>query len=70
MEIPDTWAPLLVSAVRDAVLYQERLLQSETLRDRADYEEHFSQLTQFLEFVKGEYEKVETSVGIPLEKLL
>jgi hypothetical protein len=24
MEIPVTWAPLLVSAVRDAVLYQEQ----------------------------------------------
>lgn len=70
MEIPDTWAPLLVSAVRDAVLYQERLLQSETLRNRADYEEHLAQLTQFLEYVKAEYRQVEVSVGIPLEKLL
>lgn len=70
MEIPDTWAPLLVSAVRDAVLYQERLLQSETLRDRADYEEHLAQLTQFFEYIKDEYREVEASVGMPLEKLV
>jgi hypothetical protein len=70
MEIPTTWTPLLVSAVRDAVLYQERLLQSETLRDRADYEEHLLQLTQFLEYIKAEYRHVEKEVGIPLEKLL
>jgi hypothetical protein len=70
MEISNTWAPLLVSAVRDAVLYQERLLQSETLRDRADYEEHLVHLSQFLEYIKAEYKRVEADVGIPLEKLL
>jgi len=70
MEIPNIWAPLLVSAVRDAVLYQEGLLKSETLRDRADYEEHHLQLTQFLEFIKEGYKEVESEVGIPLDKLL
>jgi hypothetical protein len=70
MEIPNTWAPLLVSAVRDAVLYQQQLHQSETLRDRADYEEHLVQLSQFFEFIKSEYMRVESDVGIPLEKLL
>ena len=70
MEISDTWAPLLVSAVRDAVLYQEQLLKSETLRDRADYEEHLVHLTQFFEYIKAEYKRVEVQAGIPLEKLL
>lgn len=70
MEIPDTWAPLLVSAVRDAVLYQEGLLKSETIRDKSDYEEHHLHLTQFLEFVKEEYKNIESEAGIPLEKLL
>ena len=70
MEIPNLWAPLLISAVRDAVLYQEGLLKSETLRNRADYEEHHLQLTQFLEFLKEEYKSVEDEAGIPLEKLL
>jgi len=70
MEIPNLWAPLLVSAVRDAVLYQEQLLNSETLRERADYEEHLAQLSQFLEYVKAEYKKVESEAGIPLDKFL
>jgi hypothetical protein len=33
MEIPNAWASLLIPAVRDAVLYQEQLLKSETLRN-------------------------------------
>lgn len=70
MEIPNTWAPLLVSAIRDAVLYQEQLLRSETIREKSDYEEHHLQLTQFLEFVKEEYRLIEAEVGIPLEKIL
>lgn len=70
MEIPNVWASLLVSAVRDATLYQEQLLNSETLRNRADYEEHFLQLTQFFEFVKEEYRTIEDEAGIPLDQLL
>lgn len=70
MEIPNVWAPLLVSAVRDAVLYQEQLLKSETIRNRSDYEEHHLQLTQFLEFIKEEYKEIETEIGMPLERLL
>ncbi len=70
MEIPDIWAPLLVSAVRDAVLYQKGLLRSETIRNRSDYEEHHLQLTQFLEFIKDEYRKIEDDAGIPLDDFL
>lgn len=70
MEIPNVWAPLLVSAVRDAVLFQEQLLTSETLRNRADYEEHHLQLTQFLEFIKEEYKSIEIEVGMPLDRIL
>lgn len=70
MEVPNTWTPLLLSSVRDAILYQESLLRSATLRDRSDYEEHHLQLTQFLEYLKAEYKKVESEVGLPLEKIL
>jgi hypothetical protein len=70
MKIPNAWSPLLVSAVRDAVLYQEGLLNSETIRNKSDYEEHHLQLTQLLEFIKEEYKAVEKEVGIPLTKLL
>lgn len=70
MNIPNALAPMVVSAVRDAILYQENLMKSETLRNREDYEEHYLQLTQFLEFVKEEYKNIEEEVGIPMKKLL
>ncbi len=70
MQIPNALASLLASTARDAVLYQEQLLKSETLRNRADYEEHHLQLIQFFEFVKEKYKSVESEAGIPLEQLL
>jgi hypothetical protein len=70
MDIPNIWAPLLVSAVRDAVIFQEQFLKSETIRNKADYEEHHFQLTQFLEFIKKEYKSIEAEAGIPLNRLL
>ena len=71
MEIPDTWASLLVSAVKDAVTYNTQRLRSETLRDREDYEEHLVILVELFEHVKKQYQKKwEESGGIPLEDLL
>jgi hypothetical protein len=70
MEIPNTWAPLLVSAVRDGLLYNEGLLSSRTIRNRADHEEHVMQLSQLLEYLKEQYRAVESEAGIPLDKLL
>ena len=70
MEIPNTWAPILISSVRDAILYTEGLLQSETIRDKSDYEEHHLQLTQFLEYLKEEYKKIEEEVGLPIDEIL
>ena len=70
MDISNTWAPLLVSGLRDALTYNQELLRSETLRHREDYEEHLMQLSQFYEYVKAEYQKVESETGIPLATLL
>ena len=70
MEIPHTWAPLLVSAVRDVLLYNEGLLSSQTIRNRADHEEHVMQLSQFLEYLKEQYRAVENEMGIPLNSLI
>ena len=70
MIISETWMPLLVSALRDAVTYNEGLLRSETLRDRSDYEEHLMVLMQLFEHVKEEYRKVEGRVGLPLADIL
>lgn len=70
MNTPNHMAPMLISAVRDGLLYQDQLLKSETHRNRCDYEEHVLQLSQFLEFLKEEYKAIEGEAGIPLEKLL
>jgi hypothetical protein len=70
MDIPPRWAPLLVSGLRDAVTYNQELLRSETLKNREDYEEHLVLLSQFYEYVKAEYLKIEGEAGIPLAKLL
>ena len=70
MDLPNTWAPFLISAVKDALTYHEQLLRSETLRDREDYEEHVVQLSQFFEYLKDEYRKVEDQIGISLDSLL
>lgn len=70
MNIPKPYVPLMLSAVRDAVLYNEQLLTSETLRDRDDYEEHLMHLSQFLEFLKEEYKANEGEYGLKLEQLI
>ncbi|WP_416760758.1 hypothetical protein ACNI65_01365 [Roseateles sp. So40a] len=70
ISIPNPYAALLISAVRDAVIYQEGLLRSETIRDRSEHEEHYVYLTEFFEFLKKEYRNQEAEIGFPLEKLL
>ncbi|MFX1677829.1 hypothetical protein PV762_01215 [Mitsuaria sp. CC2] len=69
--IPNAFAPMLLQAVRDAVLYHEGLLRSETIRphDRADYEEYHVHLTQFLAYLKEQYLDVEKEAGVPLSDL-
>ncbi len=69
MEISDTWMPLLLAAVRDAVVHNENLLTSETLRDRHDYEEHVLQLHIFLDYLKDEYVQNEAKIGLPLKDI-
>ena len=70
IEIPNNWAPLLISGIKDAITYHEQLLKSETLRQREDYEEHLVQLTQFYEYLKSEYKKVEAQAGIKLDQII
>lgn len=62
---------MLLQAVHDATLYREGLMRSETIREeeRADYEEYYVCLTQFLAFLKGEYERYEDEIGVPMERL-
>lgn len=57
MEVNDTWAPLLLQAVRDAIRYRELLLESETARDIEDQEEGIMDLGMLLADLRHEYEK-------------
>jgi hypothetical protein len=50
--------PLLVTALRDAIRFNERYLDSETIRDIADYEEHLLCLENFAGWVEAEYLKL------------
>jgi hypothetical protein len=70
MKVSNIYAPLLISAVRDAILYQEGFLKSETIKDKTDYEEHIMQLSQLLELLKEDYKGIEQEIGLPLEKIL
>ncbi|WP_445769223.1 hypothetical protein [Rheinheimera sp.] len=70
IEISNAAAPLLVQALRDAVRYNEQLLTSETLRDRADYEEHLVEVSQLYAEVKAQYKRIEADVGIALDDIV
>ncbi|AJQ92902.1 hypothetical protein [Gynuella sunshinyii] len=70
IEISNAAAPLLVQALRDAVRYNEQLLKSETLRDRADYEEYLLEVSQFYAEIKSQYKKLEKDIGLPLEDIV
>ena len=68
MDIPKGWVPLLMTAMRDAVRYNDLLLTSETLRDREDYEEHLLNLSQLHEFLQTQYK--EGDYPVPIDKLI
>lgn len=46
---------LLVSAVNDAIKYNEGFLGSETIKDVSDYEEHLLTLENFQQWLETEY---------------
>lgn len=70
IEISNAAAPLLVQALRDAVRYNEELLRSETLRDRADYEEYLVEISQFYAEIKSQYKRQESKIGISLDDIV
>ena len=43
---------------------------AKSIRDKSDCEEHHLRLTQLLEYLKEDYKKIESKVGLPLEKIL
>lgn len=69
MEISNNFAPTVVSAVVDAIKFNQSLLQSETLRDIEDHEEYLLSLHVLLSYLKDQYKPVEKEIGIPFSKL-
>jgi hypothetical protein len=69
LQISPANMPLLVSALQNALAYQEGLLRSDTLRNREDYEEFHLQLSQFYEHVKEEYRRMEAEIRLPLSAI-
>ncbi|GAB1258724.1 hypothetical protein NBRC116495_17120 [Aurantivibrio plasticivorans] len=52
---------MLVSAVNDAIKYNERFLESETIQDISDYEDHLLSLENFQGWLEDEYKKLESA---------
>ena len=50
---------LLVSALNDAIKYNEAFLRSETIKDVSDYEEHLLCLENLQNWLEDEYKKLE-----------
>ena len=57
IDISNPHFSLLVSAVNDAVKYNEGLLQSETIDDLTDYEDHLVCLENLQVWLEEEYKK-------------
>lgn len=63
---------LLVSALNDAITYNEKFLVSETIKDVSDYEEHLLCLEHCQGWLEDEYNKIvsENPNLMPYSKLV
>ena len=59
LDISQSHLVLLVSALNDAIKYNESFLHSETIKDISDYEEHLLCLENFQGWLKAEYKNFE-----------
>ncbi len=58
LEISGPYLMLLVSALNDAITYNEKFLSSETIKDVSDYEEHLLCLENCQGWLEEEYNKI------------
>ena len=58
LEISEQHLMLLVSALNDAITYNEKFLSSETIRDASDYEEHLLCLGNCQGWLEEEYSRI------------
>jgi hypothetical protein len=60
LDISKPHLALLVSAVNDAIKYNEGFLRSETIKDVSDYEEHLLSLENFQQWLEAEYRRFQS----------
>lgn len=72
LEISEQHLMLLVSALNDAITYNEKFLTSETIADISDYEEHLLCLENCQGWLEDEYTKIATENDslLPYNKLV
>ena len=58
LEISEQYLMLLVSALNDAITYNEGFLSSETVKDVSDYEEHLLCLENCQSWLEEEYSRI------------
>lgn len=61
LEISKQHLMLMVSALNDAIRFNERFLHSETIKDVSDYEEHLLSLENFQSWLEEEYKRLRAS---------
>ncbi len=61
LELSKPHLALMVSALNDAIKYNEGFLKSETIRDVTDYEDHLLCLENFQAWLEEEYKKLEVN---------
>lgn len=59
LDISKSHLALMVSALNDAIKYNEGLLNSQTIKDVSDYEEHLLGLENFQGWLEREYKRIE-----------
>ena len=72
LEISEQYLMLIVSALNDAIKYNEKFLSSETIKDISDYEEHLLSLESCQGWLEDEYKKIAASNKnlLPYDKLV
>jgi len=58
IEISEQHLTLMASALNDAIKYNEGFLNSETIKDYSDYEEHLICLETFQGWLEDEYNRL------------
>ncbi|HET6149524.1 MAG TPA: hypothetical protein VFH68_18450 [Polyangia bacterium] len=61
IDISEPHLTLLVSAVNDAIKYNEAFLHSETIKDISDYEEHLVGLESLQQWLEAQYRKAQAA---------